>query len=59
MKVGDLAVMRKPHACGSFEWDIVRVGAVIGAKCVRCGHKVLLDRAYFTKNAKKIIPRGE
>ena len=54
MKVGDIAVMRKPHACGSSEWEIVRVGADIGLKCLKCGHVVLLDSNAVKKAVKKI-----
>lgn len=59
LKSGDIAKMRKPHACGSFEWEIVRVGADIGIKCLKCGHKVLMDRTYFNKRLKEITPREE
>jgi hypothetical protein len=51
--------MRKPHACGSSEWEIVRVGADIGLKCLKCGHRVLLERSYFEKRMKAIVPREE
>jgi len=54
MKVGDTVTMRKPHACGSYEWEIVRIGADIGIKCLKCGHRVLLERSYFEKRVKKI-----
>lgn len=57
MQVGDTATMRKPHACGSFEWEIVRIGADIGLKCRKCGHKVLLERAYFNRRVKEITPK--
>ena len=56
MNVGELATMRKPHACGSYEWEIVRVGADIGIKCLKCGHRVLLDREYFNKRVKEVRP---
>ena len=60
MQVGDLVTMRKPHACGSSEWEIVRVGADIGIKCLKCGHRVLLEREYFQRRLKKITPlRGK
>lgn len=59
MQVGDMAIMRKPHACGSYEWEIVRVGADIGIKCLKCGHRVLLERSYFNRRLKKITPRQE
>ena len=27
IRVGDVLVMKKPHPCGSVEWDVLRVGA--------------------------------
>lgn len=59
MKVGDYAIMRKPHACGSNEWEIVRVGADIGLKCLKCGHRVMLERSYFEKRVKQVKSREE
>ncbi|MHB9036273.1 MAG: DUF951 domain-containing protein [Armatimonadota bacterium] len=59
MNVGDIATMRKPHACGSFDWEIVRVGADIGIKCLKCGHRVMLERSYFNKRVKKVSPKEE
>ena len=59
MRVGNKAVLRKPHACGSFEWEIVRVGADIGIKCLKCGRRVMLERSYFDKRVRSIAPREE
>lgn len=59
MQVGEIAVMRKPHACGSYEWEIVRVGADIGIKCLKCEHKVMLERPYFNKRVKQVKPKEE
>ena len=59
MQVGDLVTMRKSHACGSSEWEIVRVGADIGIKCAKCGHRVLLEREYFQRRAREIRPRDK
>lgn len=59
MKPGDFAIMRKPHACGSFEWEIIRLGADIGLKCLKCGRRVMLERAYFEKRVKQVKPREE
>ena len=54
MKVGDVVTMRKPHACGSTQWEIVRIGADIGIKCLQCGHRVMLEREYFERRVKSI-----
>jgi len=42
LHLGDTVRLRKPHPCGSYEWEIVRVGADIGIRCCQCGRRVLL-----------------
>lgn len=32
-EVGDVIRMKKPHPCGSLEWEILRVGADFRLKC--------------------------
>ncbi|OFX13412.1 MAG: hypothetical protein A2Z18_01435, partial [Armatimonadetes bacterium RBG_16_58_9] len=59
IRVGDIATMRKPHACGSSDWEIVRVGADVGIRCLKCGHRVLLDRSYFNRRLRKITSRED
>jgi hypothetical protein len=44
-EVNDIIHLRKPHACGGYEWQVVRVGADIGLKCLTCGRRVLLPRS--------------
>lgn len=55
----DLVRMRKPHPCGSFEWRIVRIGADIGLRCMKCQHRVLMPRSLFERRLKAIIGRIE
>ena len=57
--LGDTVQMKKPHACGSNEWLITRVGADIKIKCCSCGRLVMLDRQDFMRAAKKILVRKE
>ena len=40
----DVVQLRKPHPCGGTEWQVVRVGADIGIRCLTCGRRVLLPR---------------
>lgn len=47
--------MRKEHPCGSYEWEILRVGADIKIKCTGCGRLIMLPRSKFQKGVKKII----
>ena len=51
----DHVIMRKPHACGGNEWEIIRVGADVKIKCLQCGRIVMLDRPTFEKRVKKIV----
>lgn len=53
-KLGDRVIMRKPHACGTNEWEITRTGADIKIKCIACGRVVMLDRADFIRAAKRL-----
>ena len=53
--VGDRVIMRKPHACGSSEWEITRTGADVKIKCSGCGRIVMLDRGDFMRAAKKLL----
>ena len=57
LTVGDVATMRKPHACGSSDWEIVRIGADVGIKCLRCGRRVFIDRCCFEKRVQSIRSR--
>jgi len=59
ISVGDIARMRKAHACGGFEWEITRVGADIGLKCLNCGRRVMLPREEFERRVKSLKPSGE
>ena len=54
----DIVRMKKPHACGENRWQIIRVGADIKIKCLRCGRIVMLDRQEFVRMGKKILEKG-
>jgi hypothetical protein len=55
---GDVVRLRKKHPCGSYEWQVVRVGAVIGIKCRGCKRRVLLERRDFERRVKEYISGG-
>ncbi|MFO7741953.1 MAG: DUF951 domain-containing protein [Anaerolineae bacterium] len=54
VRVGDRVRLRKPHPCGGDEWEVTRIGADIGIRCLTCGRRVMLPRAKFEKQAKSI-----
>lgn len=54
-KLNDIVVMKKSHACGTNEWQIIRVGVDIKIKCIKCKREVMLERLEFERKLKKII----
>lgn len=54
-QLGDIVQMKKPHPCGSNEMEIIRMGMDIRIKCVGCKHSILVPRAKFEKNMKKVL----
>lgn len=57
--LGDRVQMRKPHPCGSDQWEVWRVGVDIGLRCLGCDRRVLLERPTFYKRLKRIIVSGQ
>ena len=53
-EVGDIVKLKKPHPCGSQEWEILRVGADFRLKCLGCGHEVMGARSKLERNIKEI-----
>ncbi|MEF2969215.1 DUF951 domain-containing protein [Paenibacillus sp. M1] len=54
-QLGDIVLMKKNHPCGSNEMEIIRMGMDIRIKCVGCKHSVLVPRAKFEKNMRKVL----
>ncbi|MDI6694094.1 MAG: DUF951 domain-containing protein [Anaerolineales bacterium] len=51
--------LRKPHACGGYDWKIYRLGADIGLECLKCRRRILLDRRTLAHRLKTILPKEE
>ncbi len=56
-KLGDIVRLKKIHPCGGYDWQVVRLGADIGLKCLKCGRRVMLARSVFNRRAKESISR--
>ena len=54
-EVGDIVKLKKPHPCGSTQWEILRVGMDIKLKCLGCGHELMLPRSKAEKSIRKIL----
>lgn len=59
IRLGDVVRMRKPHPCGSYDWEVVRLGADIGIRCRQCARRVLLPRSRFVRQVKTLVSRSE
>jgi hypothetical protein len=58
-RLGDVLRLRKPHPCGGTDWLVVRLGADIGLRCLKCNHRVLLDRSVLERRLKTFVSRGD
>ena len=54
VQVGDVLEMKKSHPCGSFEWQVLRVGMDFKMRCVGCGREMMLPRSKAEKAIKRI-----
>ena len=59
IKLGDIVRLKKKHPCGGYQWQVVRLGADIGIKCLSCQRRVLLERSAFERRVKAFVSRGE
>ena len=58
IRMGDIVRMRKPHPCGSVQWEVVRLGADIGIRCQGCRRRVLIPRSQYLRQVKTLISPG-
>lgn len=54
LKLGDIVIMKKPHPCGSKEFEITRLGVDYKLKCCTCGREVMIPRVKAEKNIKAV-----
>ncbi|MDA8234382.1 MAG: DUF951 domain-containing protein [Clostridia bacterium] len=58
-RLGDVVKMKKPHPCGSDQWEVTRTGMDFRIKCLGCGRQVMLPRPKFEKGVKALLARKE
>lgn len=56
--VGDVLKLKKPHPCGSKEWEVLRIGADFRLKCLGCEHQIMIARTLLEKNIKEIAKKA-
>ncbi len=58
IRLDDVVRLKKKHPCGGYEWRVVRLGADIGIRCLKCQHRVLVNRSTFERRVTSFISRG-
>ncbi len=58
IRLDDVVRLKKKHPCGGYKWQVVRLGADIGIRCLKCQHRVLLGRSTFERRVTSFISRG-
>jgi hypothetical protein len=59
IKVGNVLRLKKPHPCGGYHWEVLRVGADFRLKCTTCHRVVMLPRAEAERRTKEILSAQE
>lgn len=54
IRVGDVLTVKKPHPCGSKEFEVLRIGADFKIKCLGCDHVVVVARSKIEKNIRAV-----
>jgi hypothetical protein len=54
LELGDIVIMKKPHPCGSKEFEITRLGVDYKLKCCKCNREVMIPRIKAEKNIKAV-----
>jgi hypothetical protein len=57
MQMHDIVRLKKPHPCGSTDWEVIRLGADIRLKCQGCGRSILLSRREVAKRMKGYVDK--
>ena len=55
LRLADVVRLKKVHPCGGYDWEVVRLGADIGIRCLKCKRRVLMPRSTLTRKMKTIV----
>ncbi|MFH1638858.1 MAG: DUF951 domain-containing protein [Chloroflexota bacterium] len=58
-RMGDVVRLKKKHPCGGDTWQVVRLGADIGIRCLTCQHYVMLPRSVIERRIRSFVTRGD
>jgi hypothetical protein len=58
LQMHDIVRLRKPHPCGSTDWEVIRLGADIRLKCQGCSRRIMLTRRELSNKMKGWVQRA-
>jgi hypothetical protein len=58
LRRGDVLRLRRPHPCGSSDFEVVRLGADIGLVCTQCGRRIMLARSLLERRLDRFVSRA-
>jgi hypothetical protein len=58
LRRGDVLRLRRPHPCGSSDFEVVRLGADIGLRCTGCNRRILLARSLLERRLESFVSRA-
>ena len=56
LDLGDVVTLKKPHPCGSYQWQVTRLGADIGLVCRKCRRYVMMPRPQLQRRLRSVTP---
>lgn len=59
IQIGDRLTMKKPHPCGSKDFEVLRIGVDFKIKCLGCEHIVTVPRNKIEKNIRAVVSAQE
>lgn len=54
IQVGEIVKLKKQHPCGSYEWEVLRIGIDFRLKCTGCGHQIMMPRKQVERIVKQV-----
>jgi len=57
--LGDVVRLGRPHPCGGDTWQVDRLGADLGLRCLGCGRHVLLPRTTVERRLVAVVAHGD
>ena len=59
LHLGEIVRLKKVHPCGSNQWEVIKLGNDIKARCCGCGRVVMMPRSRFVRLIRGRLGTGE